>query len=218
MLNRGVTFYIYFCAYFFFVFCGKSIEWDSNFFLVHHNIIAYYRFLVILPILIFAGFLFDKFLNASFINTFIKTILLVSVSVYSLYYGFNILLNRPVVSLNDRRNETVNFRTSTYILEKYSRLVQLKKLEDIYIPYSITWFLRDELKKEFEYNNGRFFWVYLARLYYDEKFLNVNVHIVDDDIAEKIFNENGGVLTEDELKNYKFQNLMNDDFILGKIK
>ncbi len=201
------------------ILCGKTNEEmsislfpDCKYFLSHCNVVFIYKMISIYPFILLLSYLIKN-------NEKTKYILYCIIGFLVFYFVNN---NKLV---NFIKEVPVQPRKEFYIAEKILRYEYLLN-ERPYLPYSeqmkfddlgyLRW--ADENKKCLDFWD---FWCdiyihhYYPQIYKDFESVKKG-YCVSEDAYERYL-EKGGKFTEEELKDIKFQRLLNDDFVKGNI-
>lgn len=205
------------------ILCGKtndemSISLFSNceYFLSHCNIVFIYKMIIIYPFILLMSYLIKNNEKSKFILYFILGIMII----YFACMHKNIINKISPFIHNLPKKEF-------YIAEKILRYEYLLN-ETPYLPYSEELknmdlgYLRDgnENTSCKYYNNNDFLEDIFINQYYPQIYKDFESikkgYCVSEDAYEKYI-EKGGKFSEEELKDIKFQRLLNDDFVKGNI-
>ncbi len=201
------------------VLLGKT-SYDNDFWIYHNNIIFLYKISLAAVFLCYFSYLMKNIININIVKKLKKQIIVI-------LFLFSIILIKPVyniiqadISIID--NECLyQWKCKAYIMEKILRFYYLKNLvpilpkQEIMSWYFDSWRNNSYEEKEF-YTENLITDSYYPRIYKDNKSRKLGYKLSDN--AINIFYKNGGVFSEEELQNIKFQRLLNNDFILNKNK
>ena len=168
------------------ILCGKTFG-VSDYFLCHHNIVFLYKMLILYPIIILFDFVIKNIYETiRYKKEFLWAVCLV------------ILIS--VICIN------INFINKIKIHSKifYDFRKEMPKIPQSFI-FDLP--LDSEIHSNL-YKNS------LSKIYKDNDYMKINFIIVPNGL--KVFSEDGGKFSEEELRELKFSKLYDDDFVLGK--
>lgn len=185
---------------------GKTYYLPNKFWIIHPDLHYIYSFIMYAFILnLVISYTKDK----KYLNTIINTLFLLLIIFFS-YRNF--------VFYNDIIESQINpQRVETYKAEKIIRLANLKNKDAIIsnkiYEFPFSWELHNfECREKYLYKESHFF-------DFQNQFrkkIDVGYYFDSEEVVEKEFKNNGGTFSEEELKNIKFSNLLNDEFLLNK--
>jgi hypothetical protein len=189
---------------------GKTHYTEGNFWLVHDDLHLMYSIMLCALNLS----LLDIIISENLVKKYITEIILVSFSAFFIYKNivfYNYFINSFIIPQ----------RTAYYKAEKIVRLADLKNtvsyLPDTYMEDSFLWPFFDspeeQQTKKINYNSRYF--EYLNQFIKNKK-INAKIIYTNEDTADKEFANNGGIITEDELKKIDFNKLSDKSFILNE--
>ena len=176
---------------------------EMFYFLCHHNIVFLYKMLILYPIIILFDFVIKNIYETiRYKKEFLWAVcLVILISVICININF-------INKIKIHSKIFYDFRKETYLCQKIVRYYYLKK-EMPKIPQSFIFDL--PLDSEIHsnlYKNS------LSKIYKDNDYMKINFIIVPNGL--KVFSEDGGKFSEEELRELKFSKLYDDDFVLGK--
>lgn len=189
------------------ILCGKTFT-DCGFpqyYLNHGNIIAVYKLLILYPFFILIGYVYKLAKR----NKFIK-ILIVSILLISPFYFFSISVERIKYQLEF----FYSIKKQQYVIEKIMRFYYLNNETPIIEPKEFGAIIKQCMEIWEEYPSSNRFLCPLDLIYKNNDATRLGV-IIGTDSIEKYYKK-GGVFTEEELKELKFENLKDDNFVLNK--
>ena len=202
------------------ILCGKSFYTKGEYWLSHPNIQILYRMLILYPTLVYFSYCsrFIKLKKHLYIFIMIIFILITyntSVSIIKLKgksYWYN---NSGILARTKKTNYIVDKMYRFYQIkgEKIQLPIELKQYKKPYIDF----FLWSRDCKDID--NNFCTRSILNSEYYPKIYKNnsINEYYFSEN-AIKNFYENGGSFTQKELENIKFQNLLNENFVLKEDK
>ncbi len=185
----------------------STIE-NCYFYTSHRNVRFLYKMLLIIPLFMYLSYFFNNSKEK------FKKFCIVILNIFNLYFiTVSILFVKNYVG-NDYLKD---IRKKNYIIEKiyrYNILTNEEKNIDKMCVYDYSqWFYEN-------YDNGTsdlnmyMYGVYTNYTQAERRLYEKSYKYTDN--AIKTFYKNGGTFSEKELQELKFQNLLNDDFVLNK--
>jgi len=192
-------------SYFSLILCADESPYQSNgctYFLGHANLIFLFFMIMTIPLFLYLSNIFENFkAGRKMLYGFIFCILIcLSAAVFS-----NHLFKTLPFEINNQRQ--INYKA-----DKLFRFQALKGQKPV-IPYSFikersTMWFNDTLWCDYTY--------YFAWVYGDKSFIGTKFTVDKTDETLNRFLSEGGVFTDEELKNINFTRLKDDDFVLNK--
>ena len=202
------------------ILCGKSFYTEGEYWLSHPNIQILYRMMILYPVLVYFSYCakfikLPKFLCVLIMIIFISITYNTSISIIKLKgksYWYN---NSSILARTKKTNYIVDKMYRFYQIkgEKIQLPIELKQYKKPYIDFFL--WSRDCKDINSDYcTRGILNSEYYPKIYKDNS------------ISEYYFSENsikdfykkGGSFTQEELENIKFQNLLNENFVLKEDK
>ena len=187
--------------------CGRTFYVKDWFWIEYGNIIQYSYLLFLVSFVIYFGYVVK---NLMLITKGMKIKRLIPYILVSTLFLF--LIGKEYSIFDTKRMEEIPFssytyktmlvhRKTTYILEKMIRFYYLRN-EQIYIPENRNFFSIHGWGRYFKYIYG--------------EYMGSDGRYVNSPDAISRFYQKGGMFTVQELQELKFQNLLNNDFVLNK--
>ena len=197
------------------ILCGKNSTFtDGNlFFLQHCNIIFLYKMLILYPAIIYASYILKNIqIQIDKIEKFLIPIfLIILISLCISKYSFFVKMYDEYI------DRYLKIKQSAYICEKMLRfyaiqgktaIVDKKMLE----AYFINWYFPNT--QEINYTDSPIINTYYPRIYRDETIKTTGFQIEEN--AIETFKQNGGSISDKELKDLNFSHLYDEKFVLNK--
>lgn len=189
------------------VMCGKSFT-DCGFpqyYLNHDNIIAIYKLLILYPFFILLGYVYKLAKRKNFIKILIVSILLIFP-----FYFFCISDEQ----IKHKLEFFYSIKKEQYVIEKIMRFYYLNNETPIIEPKEFLAIIKQCMEIWEEYPSSNKLLSHMDLIYKNNDATRLGV-IIGTDSIEKYYKK-GGVFTEEELKELKFENLKDNNFVLNK--
>ena len=187
---------------------GKNVENINDYFINHHFINLLYKFMILYPLLLGIGYIIN---NCNIKKKIIvPCIIMISIlfSIQQTYFIYKNNIEKKYINY-----DVMEVKKKYYIAHKLVRFYTLKNKNPFY-PTNMTFYMELSPEDKMISENIEILSYSMYLIYQDENILKLKLKITDDTL-EKFYND-GGSLTEEELKNIKFSRLFEDKFVLNK--
>lgn len=191
-------------------FCGKTMYGQNQFWILRLNLIAFYKMQLYLALFILIGYVLK---NVKHPKAFLVSFVILALPLlYNVKETYDIYIEENIKRYTIKQENYIAEKILRfYLLQNKTGLVdyEYKKAFCGGLPY---WSNNTDINDNNQKYNI-FTSVYYPLIYKDNKAFEIGYDFVDD--AVRLYEEAGGVFSEDELKNIKFNRLKDDSFVLN---